>query len=321
MVNSSYQREFDALSISVIKDFDQVATEYDEQDSGLDGHRFGKKFYRIDSSCFPKLLTGLRENEDCGYITYANGVIRDGMIPEKLSCLFKPLRFEAYSSEESVAEELVVNEVLASQILNYFGCPTVYNTATIRRNENGVAEYGLVSVDFSTDDEEFKTLRELKQTVPEWIINRNDWKKWQDNSGEYPQEYLDDFIYSFLVRHIILHDGDYNDNNLANLIDNENGEKRLLNFDFEYAFDDIMFAGVSEFMKCLMTTLTELRKHNPGLYKRFIDNCTNLQRAIDNIPPSKLQPINEYHKEIVYDRLKMNLNLVQEAVRRIENVM
>lgn len=321
MSKSEFQREIDALSISVINNFDDVVEEYSEQNEEIDGHRFGKKFFRINCECFPKLLEELTSSDDCSYITYANAIIKDGFVPKKLSCLYKQLRFDTYNSDETVAEELVVNEVLSSQILNYFGVPTVYNSACALKNEKAKKEYGLLSIDFLNGDSEFETLEDLGYKIPSGEIR---FLKQNENFADEDdrlRDNFDDFITSVLVRLFVLHDGDFRNFNIGNISNLENGKNQLINFDFEFTFDDIMPDGTSNFIGRMASTLESLKKNYHDIYTSFLDKCMSLQRGINKISARNIKPINKYHKDIVFNRLKRNLKLIQEAVKKIEYTM
>ena len=306
MKKAIFQKEIDALSIVPIKDFDSVKEEYHEQDLFVDGHRNNKRFFRVDREVFSKLLLELQNNENCDYITYANEVIKEGFVPKKLSCLLKPLRFDRYKSPETNPEELIVNEVLTSQLLNYFGCSTVYNVPIKVVNRDGKNEYALLSVDFLNADNEFKTFNESELWIGRSYLSSNEIFK------NFPKCIYEEYAYAYLIRFCLLHDGDLKDENFGILKNKVNGNLKVINFDYEFSFDDVMPAGKVQFLKDTRFDLETIKKYCPKVYNKFMSHCTKLSIAINKISKWNVKILNKYHKNIVFNRLKRNLKYIEQ---------
>jgi len=115
---------------------------YDEYvDADLYGGR-NKQFYRCESTFFEPLFKELQTNPNCNYFTAYNDLIKEGYIPETLSVL-------RYDDDTTY-------DIFNSRLLNYFKAPTVYTAKC--RNEKG--NFSLMSVDFISKNEEFRTLYE-----------------------------------------------------------------------------------------------------------------------------------------------------------------
>lgn len=316
---SKKEKLINALSCRVIDNFEKHKEDYYEQDGELDGHRIDKVFYRVDSECLKPLIDELINNPNCGYITYMNNVIKEGFVPKKISCLSKQLRWDMNYIIEGLSDELIVNEVLASQMLNYFGCPTVFNTATIIKDVEGKTEYVLISADFMSESDNFKTLwdcycgiYDLEETIQRLK------KGIPTKSKIIKNEIIEEFLYTYFVRRYVLHDGDFNADNIGFLINKENKKIQLLNFDYEFAFDNDFLAGKVNLVRELKDNLSYLVKKYPRIYEKFIKKCEEVYGGLKKISKRDIKVINKYHGSVV-SRLKSNLSTVCNTNQSIIN--
>ena len=312
MIKHNFQKEIDALSISSIKNFDKYVENYDEQDLDFDGHRVDKKFVRVDSKCFEKLLKEIQNNPECSYVTYMNPVIKQGFIPKKLSCFLKPLRYDKFGSNDD-PKKLVVNEVLSSQIMNYFECPTVYNAVTTIKTKK-CKDLALLSVDFLNMDDEFKTFTDLTVYSSGLTFPH----KCGLHFSKLPEDIYNQFAYSFLIRYYLLHDDDFRDNNIGELKNKETNKKRAINYDYEFTFEDIMPSGTREFVDTMVEGFRVAKQFCPKELDKFLQKCLYLDFALEKISKRDVEYVNSYHKNLVCSRLKRNLRLINEAIEIME---
>lgn len=313
-IKSNKQKVKEVVSFSFVENFDKMAENYHEQNGNINGHRFGKQFFRVDNQVFNPLIEELQENNDCSYLTYANNVIKAGFIPKKISAMTKQLRYEEDIPDESVSEELIVNEVLASKIMNFFGCPTCYNMA-IKRKEayNYEDEFELLSVDFMPFEHTFYTFDEYNciiscnlEKVIDTISKRIIANYGKENSEE-SEKLIEDFLLSQMVREHILCDDDCYHTNSGILVNNENLNLNLINFDYEFAFTNSVRQDKlrKEWFK---EQLEYAKKKYPKVYKKFCDKTLIFEKELERlITNNEVEYFSDYHKEVVsgiYDSLK-----------------
>lgn len=312
-----------SVSFSFINNFEDIKEDYHEQDGGLVGHRGDKAFYRVDSESLKSLIEELQNNPDCGYVTNANDVIKDGVVPQKLSAMIKQLRWDSDSYNESLSEELIINEVLSSQILNYFGCPTSYNTAVKVKNEENMDEFQLLSVDFVPFGTKFETFDEYSCRIIDSVeyTVENLRKQMFSMMGKVPDEnsekFVEDFVYSYLVRKYVINDHDFFHIN-AGVLSDESLQMQYLNFDFEFCF-------YSEFpnlrrgnIKQVKEDLIYVEKNFPRVYDIFVKKLNifshELKRLINN---NEIEYLNKYHKFVVEEEIMDNVSNLEFLMRTL----
>jgi len=209
---------------------------------GLCGHR-DKTYYRIDTRHFASLIRELNDNPETGYVTNINELITTGYVPKKVSVLDKVINSNNYKHTSNILK-LVYAEVLASRILNYFGCPTTYNVAVEMTDDEKNDNYHILSLDFLSYGEEFYSFCDFDCSFAGELVDNVRMIKYEFRMGyfgDYIKEELDkvveDYVYSFLVRRHILRDSDFYDSNSGIILNKETGSARYINFDFEYTFN------------------------------------------------------------------------------------
>lgn len=263
-------------------DFQEYDDEKPENEHGfLRGYR-SKRFYRFSSRLFSDLINELQNNPNCSYGTYVNDLIKSGYIPDYLSVVAKEdKRFREGGFSLNIGG---LREVCASRILNYFECPTIYETylkvedGNILNNSKNIC----CSVDFNNYGEDLNLVHgfmrnydfgagELETVIPtiEKIFER--WKLEEDHREDYEDmknKFIEDYVYSYMIRRFVLKDGDFWLNNVGIIFNKEDKTFRMApNFDFEYCFDE--FDGWYN-IKSFLKNLKYIKEHYPKVYTKFI---------------------------------------------------
>ena len=250
---------------------------------GFDG-RNAKMFKLCDSKNFGEMINEIQGNPDCSYITYANSVIKEGIVPEKLSVMDK--------TSDKVS---VINESIAAKVLNYFGVPTSYYLLANNKSQNHS-----VSVDFIGGNEEFIELYTMLPKVDDvYIIEQtyrmvNIVEHYLKNlfKGDEPENFKQNFekfkkdlIISFFVRQFVLGDTDCGMSNVGLLINTETWDFRLINFDLEWTMTKWLGAENFNFEYAM--------RECPKEVKEIYNKCAELLKAMDEVYPSLADmPIN-----------------------------
>jgi len=304
-----------AIAFDLIYDFDDIKERYDEQDTFYEGHRVEKEFFRVDSKYFQPLIDELLNNPDCGYYTYANDVIKEGVVPEKLSCLLKQLKKSHYS-DNSPHKKLSVNEVLSSQILNYYGCPTTYNVPIVVNDCENNNEYKILSVDFATEGKDFKTFDEFNANI--WNNTKDSLERIVlalDDMGfteDVKNKFMEDFVASHIVRTHILTDFDFSSKNAGMLGD------KYLNFDYELCFKE--YDNVERAIKrsTLQSNLIFAKNNYPTIYVKLKQKTYDLSKAVNYlIDNDDFVFANGMHEYAIKYILRNNL---QDAVKIFDKI-
>ena len=156
-------KDTDAYKAIEYREYDQSGrsrTSFDEyDDEELLGVR-EKRFLRVKNDCIEKLVEDLKDG-NTSYISYVNDAIKDGMIPQSVSMLLKDHRYWEGKKEtgQNNPYKLLLAEVLVSQILNFYGCPTVFNSAVYTKWRDK-KYYKLASLDFLSEGDDFYNFKE-----------------------------------------------------------------------------------------------------------------------------------------------------------------
>ena len=270
-----FQEVQDALDYTEY-DFDNVILEeYSGEREVLEG-RCQKEFYRTDSKLFQKLIKELKDNEKSTYVTYANSVIKEGVIPEKLSVLIKTKKLDENTQRN------IISEVLSSQILNYFECSTPYNMAF----KNGLDEIKLLSVDYISENEEFNSFMDLK--LYGWYAIENvvaKTKEFLDSFDgvleENKNQVLGNYVLSYYVRKYLLIDSDFDYRNAGLLINKKDKTLKYINYDFEFG---CLLDAEREFKDyVLQDSLEYLKRKFPQVYNRFTYKIKQMVEVKDEV--------------------------------------
>ena len=225
-----------------------------------------KTFIWCKSELFQELIDELRNNPNCSYSTSYNKDIINGVDFKYLSVLEK----NAYESS--------IGEVLTGRVLNFFGIRTPYEVVV-----NKDSKLKMLSVDFEKDGYIFKTLASLGMDIRYDTHNTvshlqnslaclhestsSPISKLDDKSfKKYKDKFIEDVLYSLLVRHVILGDIDCNEVNLGIEIGKE-GDFYLMNFDYEDSFSHTF----NKFFLDIQSLRTVVGRYFPKLLNRFWD--------------------------------------------------
>lgn len=301
-----------AVEINCVDYVCNPSDEYDVYTSeNLSGHR-SKKYYRVDAALLSPFIKEFTSNPDSGYITTINELLSIGYVPKKVSALNKVISFNNYDRYQDPIK-LLYAEVLSSQILNFFGCPTTCNVAIKSRNEES---YEVLSLDFLSYGEAFLTFDDLgcdfsgdlmanvKQIKEEFAMSYFD---------EYNKDDLDkvinDYVYSFLVRRHILKDSDFHDFNSGIIFNRETKEVKYINFDFEYGFslqrtnleDDLLYCA----------------EYFPEVYERF---ATKVREFYDGIYQLQREFVLQRHDYVYRTMIEDTVDAVSAVVRKTKKL-
>lgn len=265
------------LNVSKL-DINNVKTEvYDGYPSHLDG-RCEKMFFRVNSGCLKDYVEEVCDNEEASYISYVNEIIKEGYVPKKISVLCKDVSKRLDDEDESRIKAASC-EVLSSQILNFFGCPTVFNKM-VKGELDCETRYSVMSVDFLSYGEEITTLDALNCR---FVGLNNAIKTVKGALQKYEGIFLDeqiekvveDFVYSYLIRRILLGDFDFIPVNIGIIENKEKGTLQLINFDFEGTFN-----GRYPLAKC---DLIYCKNNYPEIYDRFLNKFMELYNGMEDL--------------------------------------
>lgn len=272
----------------------------------LDGQHF-KNFFRMIGDCFDELRAELYNNPNCGYITHFNDVAKEGIKLEHLSVLAK-----------RVPASNAFSEVMASRILNALGVPTSCNIAFYETPAAPTRVIG--SIDFISPGEEFIPCVDiglsaccrsanLKNMVDE-IAKTLKKDKIVKKNPELEKQIIEDLIYSYLVRRLVLGDNDFGPWNYGLLRNKENQYVKFINFDFENSFFQNRIAECEFAIEYVM-------KEFPHIFEKFEHMLKNLYDAVEEILPTIEDEENKKNYAILKDNIKnviITIDLVRSKV-------
>lgn len=307
----------------------------------LEGHR-EKELVVCPVELFSELICEVRYNNECGYDTYLNSSIRSGEWPKFIIAVKKG----------TVIDEMVVREILCSKIMNYFSCPVAYNQAIEMKGEES-----LVSVNFIGEGEDFMTL--LDGVLKEQRYSDDKLTQFDkvslaknifafdylcdeaiymigsgldgvrkelgdvENFDQMKNRFIEDYLYSYLIRKYLFYDSDFYFHNVGVLINKENGTFRMSpNFDFElssmlitnerYLTYDIRYVIKNypnvatrfyEKLKYLIIPTEQLFGGRKSIFDEMVDGSVNDAQYLKDTISSKLKGNIFRTKEIVGNEL------------------
>ena len=279
-----------------------------------------KDFVRIKSDVFQSLFKELKDNKNCSYITYANSVIREGFIPQRLSVLIKYLDNTRLCNTDS--NEYISQEVLAAQLLNYYGINTCHN---IVAHDKISDKYNLLSVDFVEPDTEFYTFDEMNYilgfNIDRDILYQLPALYHADEIKEVGKDQIDkicsQYVYSFLIRKLIFKDNDFSHTNCG-ILKHKDGTLDFINFDYEFCFDIIDFEDFGTFSDSKIEhILKTISKQYPDVLKEFIEKSKILLAGLNELRGKISCQLKEH--AICLDNLTKNLQQVLNVVKIMED--
>lgn len=343
-MNKDFEKYINKITADKLENYGDTLCSYDDEVNGTRN----KKFVRVSGDVFSELFDELRNNPDCSYETYMNDIIRSGYNPQYLSVLKKDERRDSDFRKKDKYEIGHLADVCASRILNCFECSTAYETML---NIDG--ELCCCSVDFNNPDEVFYNLCELNGIC--YLHDPNNLLKYLDDLDHYLEAFKynkliknckskkeknkvlseydeqvrrfeEAYIYSWIIRTIVLRDPDYSSYNIG-LIHNtkENTFRMAPNFDFEYCFNDIR---EDVWSSRNINNLQYISSNYPNVYSKFVSKLEQLLSRENG--KSKVRKIlesvigsEERAKPFLEDfrkRLRELYNLITEFVPTSENL-
>ena len=193
---------------------------YDDYKDNLDGSH-EKSFVRISKKDFEELISPKSKKDK--FITYIDNIRKDGLAPENISVLLKTM-WGATS---------VINETLASRIMNYFDCSTVYNVPYYALDKKKKRIYYVASTDCISENETFENLYRYVSVLDDraYTVWRKVAKKMEEEFQDNPhlkedvEKMEEEFFRSQIVREFVLRDYDIGTHNFGVLYNEK--EKRF----------------------------------------------------------------------------------------------
>lgn len=282
---------------------------YEEYDEYIDDNLLGvrkKNFLRVDNACLQQFISELKNNKNASYITYVNDSVKEGYLLSKMSAMVKKYEYseDVKYNDELKPEELLCREVLGSQMLNYYGVPTVFNSG-VYSYKDGVRNFSLVSLDFMSEGDEFLNLRDEDVNILDWSTNfmqsLNNLRKYLNKmKGIHylkKEKIMEDFVYSYLVRNIVLRDIDFRDRNMGIIVNNDKKTYQFINFDYEYCFEKPLIEYDTRYYNVVVHDMKFIQEAYSKVYEKFIKKTLELQNKFDEL--EKINYNNESHKQYV----------------------
>ena len=276
----------------VVKDTD--IEEYSDtmpktKEDSIDGRR-EKVFVRCSSQYFGDLISELQSKADCTFDTYINDLVKDGYTPTFISILKRQPNDTMIQYDDTGIGHF--RDVCASRVLNYFGCPTTYDT--ILDIDGTLCS---CSVDFSRVGEDFYSVDNLMETngdnniaddvatierMLKWYHKKTDFKDYDKTKDEY----ISSFVYSYMTRKYILFDGDCWMNNFGIIHNTTDNTVRMSpNYDFEYCFNfDSNSKRQEKFYAKFLKEITFVKQHYPYVYDRLVSRLHDFLSEKDGKP-------------------------------------
>ena len=307
-----------AINITIIPSSKHYVSYYDEVTGMIQGRR-AKQFVRSDSRIFEPLFEELQNNPDSSYVTYANTVIKEGFIPKHLSTLIKYQGESRLYVDAVGPADFAVKEVLAGQLLNYYGVNTCYNVIT---KDNILDDYQVVSVDFVPYGSEFITFDELNYILGfdldrDILYQLPELYKCEELKGVDKQEIdklCEQYFYSYMVRKFVLRDADFAHTN-SGFLKGEDGKLDFINFDYEFCFDSLYILEYYD-SRAMKRELLMIEKEYPEIVKKFVEKTKELYEGILALNGQMDCSLEEYRT--IVDYLTEYLKQVLDVVKIIE---
>jgi len=320
-MNNSFKRYIKAISSKDIELYDDLTP---SSEDSLEGAR-RKKFIRMSGDAFNELFNEICNNPNCSYVTYMNDVIKSGYVPKYLSVLTKENTQINRRNNQYGLEHF--SDVIACKIMNFFGCPTTYETLF---DIDG--EVLSCSVDFNKTDEDFYSLSGIggfhsfsSASDVSGNLNKIDGslKCFRDNIlldnmtdeefAKMSKKFKEDYVYSWMIRYLIMNDRDFYDNNVGLIYDKKNNEFRMSpNYDMEACMTNLDMDVGTINNSCNIKFIDVMY---PQVFDKFVDRLQQL-RSLSN-GKSKLQNIIE---SVVGDNSESIGELMTDFNKRISTI-
>lgn len=248
----NFTRPIDEKNVfGVVENFDEFDSVRGSVEKRLGGH-LKKNFVKLHRGYFSELFSAIfRDYPNINYVTFLDeeSIVKYGVAPENLSVLVKQMGLQEFRSGFD-ERKTMFSETVVSQVMNFFGAKTVFNKAIQREDD-----FYVLSVNFLKKGQTFFVADKLNHD-----LKIAGYQKIQDNldaiddkldilktiikfemKQKHPKIYADqikeDFVYSYLIRTLLLGDRDFTDRNYGFVYDSEkNRVYSAPGFDFELSF-------------------------------------------------------------------------------------
>ena len=325
---SSYNNPLGFVQLENVEMEDLGLEKYDVIESyDYDGHTI-KNFYRVNSSIFQSVFDEIANNPECSFVTPYNNIVKEGIVPEKVSVLIKDTHHH-------------LEERVSSQILNYYGVacpvnvslvgdeifkedikklPNKENAIRFRNMTSGLTGYYAytISMDFmsegdsletfANDDENvifftsiYDSIDRVRTKIQEVVGNK---KLGKLAKQKLATQLEDEYVMSLLVRKVICCDSDFNTNNIA-ILSGKN--PKIINFDFELSLGRSANQGNSfELMK-------EVKDKYPNVWDKFLSKSNDLYERMTNTDEKTIRRILKNPQ--IHKSLQANLKFVSDCAK------
>lgn len=258
-----------------------------EFDAGAGDQLYGhllKNYARLHSGYFKKLGNDLKNSFTDSYTFYfsSENAKKNG-VPENISIVLKQLQSMGFVNEFEDIRKMY-NERVTPRVLDFFGVKTCYNEILTL---NFLKRY-VLSVYFIKPKESFYTAKLLnvkdgKELPVEQTYKIEDklkeldlqldnltasiYQKYHKKPKINREQIKAEYVYSYLVRGVLVGDRDFNERNFGYIYNEKTNEVTFSpNFDFELAFD--RNARSSRYVS---ENLEFVRAHYKEMFDAFID--------------------------------------------------
>lgn len=271
-----------------------------------------KKFVRCNPENIPNFIETMQG--ESSYIVPSEGVIKEGLIPENVSVIVK-----------SNLIKFAVKEVIGSQVANWFKLNTCFNAAV-----KNVYDYDMISVDMIGENEKLFAFYELR-AVNSWGTCEEQLEVVQDMLSEknlskhkiylnesQKEKIINDYVYSHLVRRVLLSDDDFGTRNCGILYNKKTMQARLVNFDYEYIADpkgDTRYNTIKD--------IEYISKNYPELYRKFY----NKAKQINSVKKPLYNTLYQYPEQtakylkVIFDKMYENIDKMIDYNKKQKSVL
>ena len=235
-----------------VEDFEEFDAIKGSIDKKIGGH-LRKSFVKLHRGYFLELFAAIfRDYPNINFVTFLDeeSIVKYAATPENISAVVKQMGMSELKNRFDERKTMFAESVV-SQIMNFFGAKTVFNKA-IQRDD----EFYVLSVNFLKKGQMFfvadQLNKELKiaghQKIQENLDAIDDkldilktvikFEMKQKNPKIDSRQIKEDYVYSYLVRNMLLGDRDFTDRNYGFVYDSTNNKVFAApGFDYELSFD------------------------------------------------------------------------------------
>ena len=272
--------------------------------------RLKKKFVRLHSANFPRLASDIQAcYPNCHFVIYFNEkrVALTGELPENVHVLMKEIPTSA-TLEYNVERNQMYAEAVSPHILNFFGCDTVYNETLVQDGRFNVLSLYCIKpnhrfyLSLNLNDEanisDCAKMKSNLDAIDEKLNVLNDVITLEEGEKKPKIDHKkikEDYVYTYLVRSLLLGDRDFKERNYGFILDREkNVVLTAPNFDLEFCFN-----RSAEHTLNVKENLEFIYKNYPEVLNRFMRNLESINKKQANGKPK----YKEIFESIVKDKV------------------